>query len=554
MKNKWMSKLLAAILAVALLAPGSQWIGSTKTQAAAPANPGATQMVKDVLNYFDTVKANNQIISGQYVRGQKYGYLETDHIADLTGGKYPAMIGFDLLYKATTLTDLSIWRSSVVDQAADYWKKGGLVTISWHETNPLDTTADDGGWNSVISGMSQANFDLVTTPGTTQYNKWLAHIDAMAEYLKALRDQGVVVLWRPYHEMNGAWFWWGGKSTASYKKLWQNMYDRYTNYHGLNNLIWVWSPAKELPLNSGYYPGDAYADLGGVDFYTNAQNDANFAAANTQLASIMGSKAYGLSEVGLVPYGDSVQANYDFTWFLTWAIGWSDNYFYGTPPENQPGNTPYQITTLYNHAVTVTRNEVPSFGRTVVGEVPVFRDSMNSYAPGAAPSNWTLTATGGTVTAADAPTVGLSGYDRSMKINKTSTANAATAAKIFSPQTGTVTFKATLRTDDINWKDFTVYDSANRAALHMGLHNGYLKAYSGTTLNNIEPISNGAWFDIRVVMNTVTKTFDVYVNGAKKANQFSFKDAAAADVGQLKVGVAGDAAGVYYIDNVLITK
>ncbi|WP_240414300.1 glycosyl hydrolase [Paenibacillus periandrae] len=557
MLNKWISKWLAVTLMVTLLASGSQWIGGTKASAATPVNPNATQAVIDVLNYFDTVHANNQIISGQYVRGQNYGYMETDHIYNLTSGKYPAMIGFDFYYNVTNASDLSNWRSFIVDHATDYWKKGGLVTISWHQTNPLDATADSGGWNSVISSMSQTDFNSLTTPGTPLYNKWLAHIDTMAGYLKSLRDQGVVVLWRPYHEMNIG-FWWGGKTGASYKKLWENMYDRYTNYHGLNNLIWVWAPARDdnNAINSNYYPGSSYVDLGGADVYVQNRSDGKFGYANSELTSVMGSKRYGLSEVGLLPTETAVQTTFDYTWFLVWAIGWADNLFYGYPSANGPGNNTYSITPFYSNAMTITRDEVPSFGRTIVGETIIFKDAMNGYsAAGVSPSNWTTVATGGTVTVENVPTVGLgNGPDRSMKINKTSTTNAATAEKTFTPQTGVVTFKATLRTEDASWKDFIIYDSTSKAALHAGIQGNYLKVYDGATLMSIEPITNSKWYDIKVIMNTSTQKFDLYVNGAKKANQFSFKNTAAVDVSRLKVGVATDATGTYYIDNVFITK
>ncbi|UKS26946.1 glycoside hydrolase family 26 protein [Paenibacillus sp. HWE-109] len=555
MLKKWKSKLLAATLLVSLLASGSQGMGGTKAYAASPVNPGATQAVKDVLNYMDTVQANNQIISGQYVRGQNYGYMETDHIYNLTG-KYPAMIGFDFYYNVTDASDLSHWRSFVVDHATEYWKKGGLVTISWHETNPLDTIADAGGWNSVNSSMSQADFNSLTTPGTPLYNKWLAHIDTMAGYLKSLRDQGVVVLWRPYHEMNIG-FWWGGKTGASYKKLWENMYDRYTNYHGLNNLIWVWAPARDdnNAVNSNYYPGPSYVDLGGADIYADVSGNAKFANANNELASVMGNKRYGLSEVGLLPTQSAVQTTFDYTWFLVWAIGWADNLFYGYPA-NGPGNNTYSITPFYNNAITITRDEVPSFGRTIAQETIIFKDAMNGYsAAGVSPSNWTTVTTGGTVTVENVPSVGLNtGPDRSMKLNKTSTTNATTAEKSFTPQTGVVTFKATLRTEDASWKDFIIYDSSNLAALHAGLQGNYLKVYDGSTLMSIEPITASKWYDIKAVMNTTTKKFDLYVNGAKQANQFSFKNTAAVDVSRLKVGVAPDAAGIYYMDNVFITR
>lgn len=60
--------------------------------------------------------------------------------------------------------------------------------------------------------------------------------------LKKFRDAGIPVLWRPYHEMNGMWFWYGNRpGEKGIQKLWKMMYDRYVNYHHLNNLIWVWN-------------------------------------------------------------------------------------------------------------------------------------------------------------------------------------------------------------------------------------------------------------------------------------------------------------------------
>lgn len=207
--KKSLAKCLASVLLLTLLAP--QWLGETKASAATPAKSNATQAAKDVLNYFDTVYGNNQIISSQIVSTQ-YGYNEIDHLGYLTG-KFPAMLAMDMGFTVSS-TDIATWRDTMTEHAIDYWKKGGLVTMSWHETNPLDPAPDAGGWNSVISTMSQADFDLMTTPGTPLYNKWLGHIDLIAGYLKTMRDQGVVVLWRPYHEMNIG-FWWGGKQRTA---------------------------------------------------------------------------------------------------------------------------------------------------------------------------------------------------------------------------------------------------------------------------------------------------------------------------------------------------
>ncbi|HBS45723.1 MAG TPA: glycosyl hydrolase, partial [Paenibacillus sp.] len=77
--------------------------------------------------------------------------------------------------------------------------------------------------------LSQEKFNVYVTPGTSQYQSLMADFDEIAIYLGELRDAGVPVLWRPYHEMNGNWFWWGGKD--NFTVLWNLMYDRLVNTH-----------------------------------------------------------------------------------------------------------------------------------------------------------------------------------------------------------------------------------------------------------------------------------------------------------------------------------
>lgn len=81
----------------------------------------------------------------------------------------------------------------------------------------------------------------------------------------------IPVLLRPYHEMNGGWFWWGGRTPASYRKLWRITYDYLVKTKGLHNLIFVWSPnawhpqGDDVPWN--HYPGADVVDVVGVDDY-----------------------------------------------------------------------------------------------------------------------------------------------------------------------------------------------------------------------------------------------------------------------------------------------
>ena len=68
--------------------------------------------------------------------------------------------------------------------------------------------------------------------------------------LRPFCEKEIPILWRPFHESDGTWFWWGAKGAEPVKKLYRIMYERFVGLHHLNNLIWVWnSHVKE------FYPG-----------------------------------------------------------------------------------------------------------------------------------------------------------------------------------------------------------------------------------------------------------------------------------------------------------
>ena len=87
----------------------------------------------------------------------------------------------------------------------------------------------------------------------------MQELDLIAAGLQELKDAGVVVLWRPFHEMNGGWFWWGAKDPDTFIKVWRHMFDYFTKTKGLDNLLWVYSP-NHGNKTAAYYAGDHYVD------------------------------------------------------------------------------------------------------------------------------------------------------------------------------------------------------------------------------------------------------------------------------------------------------
>ena len=111
------------------------------------------------------------------------------------------------------------------------------------------------------------DLEPLLAPGTETYRRWMKQLDTIADGLEELQRAGVVVLWRPFHEVNGDWFWWGAKKPETFIQVWRQMFDDFTTRRKLNNLLWVYGPnhGRKTAL---YYAGDAYVDIVGLDAYT----------------------------------------------------------------------------------------------------------------------------------------------------------------------------------------------------------------------------------------------------------------------------------------------
>ncbi|MDR3693772.1 glycosyl hydrolase [Mucilaginibacter sp.] len=286
-----------------------------------PVNLGASDGVKKTLKLLYDIKGK-YILSGQ----QNYNSdpdIFSDSAKAITG-KYPAIWGSDFINWGDK--DLG---PKIVEEAIEKSKEGYLITLMWHEGKPTDNPPYEFSKN-VIAKMSDEDWNQLVTPGTDLNKKWLAQIDVIAGYLKQLRDAGVTVLWRPYHEMNGVWFWWGNKKGANgITRLWKMMYDRYTNYHHLNNLLWVWGAngLRDIPFDEAYeykdyYPGPEYVDILGADVYHFDYEQKDYNA----LLQVANGKPIALTETGELPKPEILGVQPQWTWFMVWTSWlWTDN-------------------------------------------------------------------------------------------------------------------------------------------------------------------------------------------------------------------------------------
>jgi mannan endo-1,4-beta-mannosidase len=206
----------------------------------------------------------NQIATGWYDN-----FIERLHQQT---GKYVGIIGIDYEYeKVYSLDELKQANTYL----KSYWNKGGLVTIVWSPANPWGAKKT---YEDIQTYTSPGDIKEIITEGRSKYAGWMASLDRIAAALADLKQEGVIVLWRPMQEMNGNWFWWGKYSledTKKYINVWKHMHNYLTNEKGLDNLIWVFSPSgtnsKSYP-----YPGDEYVDIIAPTLYHDELNISNY--------------------------------------------------------------------------------------------------------------------------------------------------------------------------------------------------------------------------------------------------------------------------------------
>lgn len=281
-----------------------------------PVNPNAQECVKNVLKYFSDI-TYKKVITGQHT--QTMAMDEFYHIQKITGRK-PALLGFELLSYSPNINYKDIDDECMKEVTENYgtlkraWEwadKKGLITFTWHWFSPLG-----GRSKSFFTDNTDFDASAAVITGTPENKALISDMDMMAGLLRPFCDKGVPILWRPFHEGDGNWFWWGAKGANVVKKLYRIMYDRYTKIHGLNNLIWVWnSPAPEC------YPGDNFVDIISRDMYPEPHLHTSQTAMYHNLIRITEQpKITIIGETGSMPDIDAV-CNEKIGWasYMTWS-------------------------------------------------------------------------------------------------------------------------------------------------------------------------------------------------------------------------------------------
>ncbi|QIX60121.1 mannan endo-1,4-beta-mannosidase [Hymenobacter sp. BT18] len=279
----------------------------------------ATPATKALLGYLRS-QYGSKVLAGQHA-GPEDNLADLQYIVNKTG-KEPALASFDFIEYSPSRRANGSNPTGYTEQFIRWSEKSqgrGIVSMMWHWNAPTDllNTPDKPWWMGFYTDGTTFDIAAVLADRTgTRYQLLLQDMDAIAEELKKFQAANIPVLWRPLHEAEGKWFWWGAKGAGPYKELWRVLYDRLTNHHQLHNLIWVYG-ATQSPGND-WYPGDAYVDIAGVDLYVDVS--ANMSSDwNGLQQQFGGRKLVALTESGNLPDPDKIRGYGTWwSWFTVW--------------------------------------------------------------------------------------------------------------------------------------------------------------------------------------------------------------------------------------------
>ena len=302
-----------------------------QTQSNAPAALGVLDYLKSISGHATVAGIHNREPNSRPAR-------QTDRIFSKVG-RSPGLWSGDFLFAAPDVSN----RWTMIHECKKEWDQGAIVQLMAHiaPPNQPESTSWRGG---VMSHLSDPEWTELVTDGGSLNRVFKTRLDGFAGYFQYLKDNGVPVLFRPFHEMNQKAFWWGGrKGPEGTAKLYRLTHDYLVVNKGLTNIIWVWDMQDMSRDFAEYNPGDAYWDIFAFDVYGDGFNQSWY----DYILPIVGNKPMAIGECDKLPTPSMLVAQPRWCFFMSWAeLTFSKN-------------SDQQIAELYNATNVISRDRLP---------------------------------------------------------------------------------------------------------------------------------------------------------------------------------------------------
>lgn len=248
----------------------------------------ATPLTKSLYRNLKKIQDEGKVLFGHQdaiLYGRSWvGDKDRSDVKDVTGS-HPAVIGLD--FEKVTTSDQQRFekvRQNLVKAVIDTYGRGGVSTFAWHASNP----ANDGSFYWEKDPVKVVSDILRGDKLHGKYKTYLKAVADVSSEFKTLDGELIPVIFRPFHEFDGDWFWWGkGHCTKEeFIALWRFTVEYLRDSLHVHNFIYAFSPDCKFFTEDefqDYYPGDDYVDMVGMDNYWDFRPDG---ANNPELAEM----------------------------------------------------------------------------------------------------------------------------------------------------------------------------------------------------------------------------------------------------------------------------
>ena len=233
----------------------------------------ATRETKALYQNLHKLARKHILFGHQHATEYGHGWSRDSGRSDVksVSGSHPAVIGVDFSGLSGRPPEaVERTKETLRKQIVDTYDRGGVITVAWHFSNPV-TPQTGFYWKDSVSAPAVPNL----IPGGShheQYKAILRTVGSLAGSVKGKDGKLAPMLFRPYHEFDGGWFWWGKPhcTREDFKSLWQFTVTYLRDSLQVHNFIYTFSPDCLFKIEADYldrYPGDAWVDMVGMDDY-----------------------------------------------------------------------------------------------------------------------------------------------------------------------------------------------------------------------------------------------------------------------------------------------
>ncbi|HEY0655565.1 MAG TPA: glycosyl hydrolase [Chryseosolibacter sp.] len=258
----------ALLVTCAMFSPGSAQLVDSR----------ATAETRALFLNLRKLSEKHTLFGHQHATEYGHGWYGDENRSDVKSvvGSHPAVIGVDFSgFSGRPENEIETNMAALKKNVVDTYNRGGVISASWHFANPVSNNGFY--W---VDSVSKPAVKYIIPGGAshTEYKKILKRLGSWANSVRGADGRLVPIIFRPYHEFDGGWFWWGEPhcTKEEFVNLWRFTVSYLRDSVGVRNFLYAFSPDNKFETREQFldrYPGDQWVDLVGVDNYGDMGRD-----------------------------------------------------------------------------------------------------------------------------------------------------------------------------------------------------------------------------------------------------------------------------------------